>query len=153
MYAFLIVIVLPFVFIWMLDAYPKAVLPLIACLVFWAVTSKAEAAECSPTVTVSSYHFNRAHDYNERNYGLGVTCDRWSVGQYRNSEYARSTYLFYNYPINAHFGVTTGLVSGYAYSPILPVVALYAKVGVIRLVIVPFVVVGAQIVLPIKFGS
>lgn len=118
----------------------------------------AQAEECYPTVTLASYHFDREHEYNERNYGYGVGCSKWAVGRYRNSEGGRTTYALYNYPLSKYFGIVGGVVHGYTYSEYMPLVALSAAYGPLRFIIIPPIsrdgvnqgVIGVQVVFPIK---
>lgn len=67
--------------------------------------------------TVRSYHIDRTHNYNERNWGVGMEVDRWITGEYKNSFGHTSAYLGYHYlPYqtgNWHLGLSGVLVTGY----------------------------------------
>lgn len=72
--------------------------------------------------TVTSYHFDRHRDYNERNFGLGWErrySDEWagSLGYYRNSYDRLTVYTFASYTpwtvATWRMGVVFGVVTGY----------------------------------------
>jgi len=66
------------------------------------VSSRSGISDCSRyhlAATLTSYHFKRDPDYNERNYGLGLECTftrdwRGHAGFYRNTFNRNTTYAF-----------------------------------------------------------
>jgi hypothetical protein len=138
---------------WIVSALAAAIL---AVTLLYPVVSKAE---CNPVVNTRSYHFDRDRGYNENNYGLGVECGHWQVGAYKNSEYGETAYAFYLTDSKrdfVEFGLAGGVAVGYSYAPVLPIVALTARVGIARFVVIPPVkvndrnvgVVGLQVIIP-----
>lgn len=127
-------------------------------LLFAMLFASNANADCNPVVNLASYHFDRTEQHNERNYGLGVECGRWSIGQYKNSEYGQTQYVFYNFPITENFGVLTGVVRGYTYKEYMPIAALSIRYSVLRFAVVPPIrvdgknrgLIGMQIVIPIN---
>lgn len=80
------------------------------------------SAQTFAVATVTSYHFDRSKEYNERNGGIGLErrySDNWSgsVGYFRNSFNRDTLYLFAGYtPIRYRdwrLGVVFGGVTGY----------------------------------------
>jgi len=120
-------------------------------------------ADCNPVINTASYHFNRDIERNENNLGAGVECGRWQVGAYHNSEWHTTTYVSYGLPLahvgSIEVGAVVGAVTGYEYAPVVPMVALTVRVGVVRLIIIPPFevggkdtgVIGTQIIIPFRF--
>lgn len=95
---------------------------LIVCFILGASELKADTVLSLHSV---SYHVNRAANYNELNYGLGLryytTKGRYiAAGTYKNSELNQSKYVGYGWEFNKYLGVSAGLVTGYDLGEVLP---------------------------------
>jgi hypothetical protein len=101
----------------------------IACLLGLVLLNNcADAADETWLVTtVGSYHFNRAKDYNERNFGLGYEHNyednrRGHLGFYKNSLNRTTLYALGSYtPYRVgewETGVIVGIGTGYSSRPI-----------------------------------
>lgn len=111
-----------------------------------------------------SYHANRDAHYNERNIGIGVMRrinDDWdaSLYLYRNSERGPSVSTLANRSFTdwaIRPGIAGGLVTGYSYAPVLPVVAatLTAEVGpvIVRISAVPVPIQWRDSVIAVTVG-
>ncbi|MEJ2116103.1 MAG: hypothetical protein P8X88_08710 [Gammaproteobacteria bacterium] len=93
-------------------------------LLLFCATAQAEHTELELHLT--SYHFSNRSDYEEKNYGIGITHyfkDRWgiSAGVFNNSYDNTSVYLGLTYTydfcssdsIMCSIGVIGGVVTGY----------------------------------------
>lgn len=116
--------------------------------------------------SVSSYHFDRSVDHQERNWGIGLEQSitkevNFVIGSYNNSEYLRSHYIGISYlPLQYNgvkLGFVAGMVDGYPnlqnghYGPLAaPLLSYeYGKVG-FNIIVIPPVdktigVIGMQI--------
>jgi len=94
---------------------------LVIALALVLVVIAATAETYWGTVMTRSYHANRAKDYNENNFGLGLEVRegefRAGLGSFANSYYKTSNILYVSYlpweigPVRA--GLRAGVVSGY----------------------------------------
>lgn len=94
--------------------------------------SLSYAGSYDVVVHLRSYHLKPSSDYgaktpwNEANYGVGLkyTFDNnhsISVGEYKNSIYKKSNYVFYNIPLfnvndSISINVNLGAITGYSYA-------------------------------------
>ena len=121
----------------------------------------AAGADCAVAINVGSYHFDRSHPYNERNYGAGVECGRYQAGLYKNSEYRTSVYAFRFFELRAPVGIAAGLVTGYEYADVLPAAALTVTAGPARVLVMPPMrvdgrnvgAIGLQLLIPFQHGG
>lgn len=96
-------------------------------------------------LNVSSYHFDRSRDLNERNPGIGIRASDWNIGYYLNSHKHYSAYALRSYlrGDDVQYGVFAGGVTGYEYAAIVPsfgaqLLARYGDYG-LNLMVVPSV--------------
>ena len=80
-------------------------------------------------VNVGTYHFVDQNKHNNINPGLYLKCSLTTnlkhgvvMGVYKNSQYNTSLHAGYNYSLPYNFDITLGVVSGYSYASIVPVV-------------------------------
>jgi hypothetical protein len=104
---------------------------ILAIAVIVGSCSAPAAAETWLTSTITSYHSRCPSCYNQRNFGLGgevgyTKHSRLVFGYYENSQYHTSVYGGLNYSPwqwgPARFGATFGLVTGYEWRPIVPMI-------------------------------
>lgn len=105
-------------------------------------------AQVWATATVTSYHFDRSADFNEKNPGLGLEVQhgpgRIVGGIYRNSIDRTSVYAGYAWAPQIAAGVRAGavggVVTGYRISPvplIAPVLMLEGRKAGVNFIFVP----------------
>lgn len=118
-------------------------------IIFLGTCSGAKAETTVQLHTVS-YHSNRAANYNEQNYGVGIrhyvdTAKPFSyatVGTYTNSERNTSTYvgIGWEWAVSvAKVGVSTGLITGYSTADVIPYVVFNIRYSRVTVVISPFI--------------
>lgn len=105
---------------------------LVLWLVFWLWVGSARA-ETYLDVHISSHHLIGVDkDYNERNYGLGITNDDYSYGFYENSYNRTSVYVFGHTSTDMWFGsagLNYGAVTGYEYMNVMPIILPFLTFG------------------------
>jgi hypothetical protein len=114
-----------------MNSVEKVIAVLTAVFVLTSVCVRSAKAETWISTTVTSYHFDRSKDHNERNFGLGfehqVTENGRIVGGfYKNSEYHWSVdggFLYLPYKVGpAKVGAMFGAVTGYEEMTVMPVI-------------------------------
>ena len=111
-----------------------------------------------------AYHFDRSREHNERNWGLGLevpTSDHttWMIGTYKNSNWQRTDYLWYeNTPWRLgplQVGWMAGVATGYRSNPHSPmpvaglaIVSRGKRIGV-NVICLPPVVCAANVMLKV----
>lgn len=95
-----------------------------------------------------SYHVNRAENFNEENYGIGVrhyVKDKYfnyvHAGTYKNSENNTSNYagIGYEWPVGSFkLGIKAGVITGYSLGDVLPFIVPVVKYKNLSLVFAPY---------------
>jgi len=103
------------------------------CWMAW-LPSTARADVVRYGVHMGTYHFDRAHRYNEFNPGAYVIADGHTAGAYINSARRVSVYLGETIE-RGRWAVTLGAVSGYG--KLAPLALVSVKLGAVRLGVFP----------------
>ncbi len=93
---------------------------------------------CSVLLLALSLHLNTSVNYNEVHPGLGVECNTWSAGAYKNSIKENSVWAARRFKKDTLF-LETGVVTGYDYKgkDVLPFLRAGVDLKYVDLFIVP----------------
>lgn len=121
------------------------VLAVLALSLLPALFNDTEAAEAYVELHGASRHFLTESEYNEQNYGVGIRVERKDgtavmAGVYRNSYDHTSLYASVGQYMRRgplQVGFEAGLVTGYPMGAAVPVGCLSAKMGPVRVRLLP----------------